>query len=230
MSCIPQNEMVVLAGDIKVHIESSNVGYDGMHGVFGYGDRITDGYRILEFTGGLNLVICNTSFMKQESQSVTYAAGPVKSMVDYIIMWQEDKVKVRNVKVIANEECVPKHKLLLMDMRLCSLIQQKDGIRSLNRECVYGSSRRKRREEYKSVVKDKVDEPEWKYLDVNEHWQQMQNMMMETAQVTCGLLKGPCRHKETWWWNEELAEAVREMKKKYGNWKKRKLNRGVEGV
>jgi len=38
--------------------------------------------------------------------------------------------------------------------------------------------------------------------------------MMETAQVTCGLSKGSCRHKETWWWNEEVAEAVREKKKK----------------
>jgi len=27
------------------------------------------------------------------------------------------------------------------------------------------------------------------------------------------LLKGPCRHKETWWWNEEVAEAVRERRK-----------------
>jgi len=27
------------------------------------------------------------------------------------------KVKVRNVKVIPNEECIPKHKLLVMDMR-----------------------------------------------------------------------------------------------------------------
>ena len=31
--------------------------------------------------------------------------------------------------------------------------------------------------------------------------------MMDTAQVTCGLSKGPCRHKETWWWNEEVVEA-----------------------
>jgi len=44
--------------------------------------------------------------------------------------------------------------------------------------------------------------------------------MMDTAQVTCGLTKGPCRHKETLWWNEEVAEAVREKKKKYGNWRK----------
>jgi len=29
---------------------------------------------------------------------------------------QGDKVKVHNVKVISNEECVPKHKLLVMDM------------------------------------------------------------------------------------------------------------------
>jgi len=44
----------------------------------------------------------------------------------------------------------------------------------------------------------------------------MKNIVMETAQVTCGLLKGLCRHKETWWWNEAVAEAVREKKKKYG--------------
>jgi len=46
--------------------------------------------------------------------------------------------------------------------------------------------------------------------------------MMETAQVTCGLSKDPCRHKETWWGNEEVADAVREKKRKYGNWKKEK--------
>jgi len=63
------------------------------------------------------------------------------------------------------------------------------------------------------MVKDKVAEAEWKCIDVNEHWQPMKSIMMDTAQVTCGLSKGPCRHKETWWWNEEVAEAVREKRK-----------------
>jgi len=45
----------------------------------------------------------------------------------------------------------------------------------------------------------------------------MKNIMMETAQVTCGLLKGPRRHKETCWRNEEIAAAIREKKKKYGH-------------
>jgi len=49
-------------------------------------------------------------------------------------------------------------------------------------------------------------EAEWKYLDVNKHWQQMKNIMMETSQVTCGLSKGQRSHKETWWWKEELLK------------------------
>jgi len=110
--------MVVLASDMNGHVGSSNVGNDGMHGGFGYGDRNADGSRILQFADGLNLVICNIVFMKQESQLVTYAASPVLiSMVDYIIVQQEEKAKVRNVKVITNEECVPKHKFLVMDIR-----------------------------------------------------------------------------------------------------------------
>jgi len=53
-------------------------------------------------------------FIKQKSQ--TYAAGAVKSKVDYVIVLQEDKAKFCNVKVIPYEECVPNHKLLVMDM------------------------------------------------------------------------------------------------------------------
>ena len=35
---------------------------------------------------------------------------------------------------------------------------------------MYGSLRRKRREEYQSIVRHKVEEADWKYSDVNEHY------------------------------------------------------------
>jgi len=63
-------------------------------------------------------------------------------------------------------------------------------------------------------------EAKWKCLGVNDHWQQMKDIMMETAQDIRGMTKGPCRHEETWWWNEDVAEAVREKKIMYGKWKK----------
>ena len=63
---------------------------------------------------------------------------------------------------------------------------------------------------------DKVEDVKWKGLGVNDHWQQMKDIMMETAQDIYGMTKGPRRHKETWWRNEEVAEAVRYKKIKYG--------------
>jgi len=91
-----------------VHVRSSNVGYDGTHGGCVYAASNAADSGILGVCRWV--CICNTLFMKQESKLVTYVAGSVKSTVDCIIVWQGDKAKVRNVKVIPNEECVPKHK------------------------------------------------------------------------------------------------------------------------
>jgi len=101
--------------------------------------------------------------VKQESQRVICAAGSVKSTVHYTIVRQEDKAKVCNVKVIPDEECVPKHKLLVMNMRFnttkrwCKKLEP--GVR------VWKRKERKTREEYESMVKDKLEEAEWKELD-----------------------------------------------------------------
>ena len=40
-------------------------------------------------------------------------------------------------------------------------------------------------EEFRCMVGDKVEEVKWKGLDVNDHWQQMKGIMMETAQDIC---------------------------------------------
>jgi len=37
----------------------------------------------------------------------------------------------------------------------------------------------------------------------------MKGIMMVTQDI-CGMAKGPRRHKVTWWWDEEVAEAVRD--------------------
>ena len=162
MSCIPQNELIVLAGDMNGHVGSSNVGCDEMHGRYGYGDRNADGSRILEFTNGLNLVICNTLSMKQEAKLVTYVAGSVKSVVDYIIVQQGDKSKVCNVKLIPNKECVPKHKLLVIDMQFN--ITKRWHKKFKPRMRVWKLKEEKTYEEHKSMVKDKVEDAEWNTL------------------------------------------------------------------
>jgi len=101
--------------------------------------------------------------------------------------------------------------LIYAHNQLCGLIQQKSDIKKFEpRVCVWKRKEEQTCEEYKSMLRDKVEEEEWKHLDANKHWHNMKKIMMETAWHICGMSKGPCRHKETWWWNEEVPEAVRE--------------------
>ena len=42
--------------------------------------------------------------------------------------------------------------------------------------------------------------------------------MVHSTEKTCGRTKGPRRHKETWWWNSEVQEAVDRKSKSFQNW------------
>ena len=113
---------------------------------------------------------------------------------------------------------MPKHKLLVMDMWFKATETWHRKFEPRVR--VWKLKEEKTCEEYRCIVGDKVEKAKWKGLGVNDHWQQMKGVMMETAQDICGMTKGPCRHNETWWWDEDVAEAAREKQIMYGKWKK----------
>ena len=72
-----------------------------------------------------------------------------------IIFRQGDKAKVRNVKVIPNEELVPKHKLLVMDMWF--IITKRRRKKFEPRICVWKLNEEQTCEDYKSMLRDKVE-------------------------------------------------------------------------
>ena len=43
---------------------------------------------------------------------------------------------------------------------------------------------------------------------VNEKWQSMRAILVSTTEEVYGTHRNPPRHKETWWWNDEIARAV----------------------
>ena len=94
----------------------------------------------------------------------------MKSTVDYIMVRQEDKAKVRNLKVISSEECVPKHKLLVMYMWFKATKSWRRKFEPRVRVW-----KEKTCEEYRCMVRDKVQEAAWKGLGVNDHWQRKRN-------------------------------------------------------
>jgi len=62
-----------------------------------------------------NLKIVNTWFRKRAEHLITYRSGHVASQIDYILLRQNEAVKVKNCKVIPGEECIMQHRLVLTE-------------------------------------------------------------------------------------------------------------------
>jgi len=65
------------------HVGAAADGYENVHGGRGYGDRNTEGERILEFATANDLVIGNTLFIKRESHLVTFQSAGRKTQIDF---------------------------------------------------------------------------------------------------------------------------------------------------
>ena len=62
-------------GDFNGHVGRSSLGYDGIHGGFGWGECNGEGERILEFADSLDMVVGNTFFTKDDEKLITYKSG-----------------------------------------------------------------------------------------------------------------------------------------------------------
>ena len=45
-------------------------------------------------------------------------------------------------------------------------------------------------------------------------------LITEVAATVCGVTKGKCRQRKTWWWCDEVEKAVKTKKQKFKEWKK----------
>ena len=58
-------------------------------------------------------------------------------------------------------------------------------------------------------------------------WKVLKDSLLTAADKVCGWTKGPPRHKETWWWNDEVDTAVKEKRELWKNWKLGKISKNL---
>ncbi|MBV8233323.1 MAG: hypothetical protein JO329_25390 [Planctomycetaceae bacterium] len=218
-SQIPDKEGIMIGGDLNGHVGKETGIYSSVHGGFGYGDRNEGGKRILEFALGMNLRIGNTWFKREEEKLVTYESGGNKSVIDYILFRKSEWYKIKNVKVINGEECIPQHKLIVVDFnvdfRRHRKVIQKEKIRywKLN-DVNYRNSFEAKLEKDKELIDRTVG--------VEEKWKTMRDTWMEAAKEVCGVARSNRVHRRKWWWSAEIAAVVKDKKSKYRKWHKSK--------
>ena len=67
---VPNSEKLFIEGDLNGH-----VGFEAVHGGFGYGSRNQEGEEVLDFAIDFDLMIANTFFRKRQSHLVTFSSG-----------------------------------------------------------------------------------------------------------------------------------------------------------
>jgi hypothetical protein len=114
---VPISEKLFIGGDINGHVGSTRVGFDGVHGGFGYGSRNQEGEGILNFALAYDLFVANTLFRKRVSHLVTFSSGQHCSQINFILVRREHRHACLDCKVIPEECVVPQHKLVVANFR-----------------------------------------------------------------------------------------------------------------
>ena len=75
------------------------------------------------------------------------------------------------------------------------------------------------RSKFRERIEVRADEV-FKASGVDDKWEVIKDVLVKTAEEVCGITKGLPRHRETWWWNDDVAVAVKEKRKCFKKWHK----------
>ena len=219
VSNMGDKELVIVTGDLNGHVGNTadmKVGYEGVHGGFGYGNRNSEGERILEFCDATNMVVANTLFKKRDSRLVTYQSGNSSSQIDYILVRKAHRKFVKDVKVIAGGECATQHRLVVCDLSVKSVKEVKRPF--VARRKVWKLKKVVAREDFSAAVKQKLESLD-KGTRVEDQWSALKSCLLDASDRVCGWTKGQVRRRETWWWNDEVDRAIKVKRRLWKEWK-----------
>ncbi|XP_057295456.1 uncharacterized protein LOC130623926 [Hydractinia symbiolongicarpus] len=152
------------------------------------------------------MVVCNTSFSKRQSRLITYESGACKTQIDYFLVRKSDKKVMKDVKVISGEERISQHRLLVCDIILKSVKEAKGKyrpcrkVRRLKEDIVA--------RQFSAKLQQLARNGQCDSDNVESTWTTLKNCLLEASVDTCGWMKGPARHRQTWWWNNEVDQCI----------------------
>jgi hypothetical protein len=101
----------------------------------GYGDRNMEGEMLLEFAVAMGLVVVNTWFRKDDKKKVTYESGDCRTVIDYVLMRQCDRKRVKDVRgiqdepcILQDEPCIIQDKLVICEVTIMECVKRRKEV------------------------------------------------------------------------------------------------------
>ena len=163
-----------------------------------------------ELCAAADLVISNTYFTKYDSQLLSFCSVNVCSQIDYILVQKSDFKSVCDVKVIGGEECVSQHKLLVGDLELNTSFSKSHCIPP--KQKLWKLSNPEVRLGYGNCVHESAQSFQ-NPQNSDGAWTEIKTCLLNACDIIFGwTLGGKLKHKETWWWNDEVDSSIKEKR------------------
>ena len=215
LRAIPEGERVIVGGDLNGHVGISREAIERIHGGWGVGEKNEEGERVTDFAMAFDLSIVNTFFEKRPKHLVTYKSGGRQSQIDFLMCRRQQLNEVKNCKVINGESVAAQHRVLVLDWEIkCSKRRIPEKVTPKIKWW------RLKEENLKIQFREKVLSERRLLENVQEWWEANSTVIVRAGQEVFGMTTGrrPPGDKETWWWNDEVKDAIRAKKEAKKKW------------
>ena len=215
LRAIPEGERVIVGGDLNGHVGITREAIERIHGGWGVGEKNEEGERVTDFAMAFDLSIVNTFFEKRPKHLVTYKSGGRQSQIDFLMCRRQQLNEVKNCKVINGESVAAQHRVLVLDWEIkCSKRRIPEKVTPKIKWW------RLKEENLKIQFREKVLSERRLLENVQEWWEANSTVIVRAGQEVLGMTTGrrPPGDKETWWWNDEVKDAIRAKKEAKKKW------------
>ena len=204
---ISTEERIVLGADLNGHVGEGNIGDEEIMRRYGAGTRNKEGSMVVDFWKRMDLAIVNAYFKKKDEHRVTYKSGGKSTQVDYVMCRRRNLKEMCDCKVILNECVAKQHRMVVCKMVLMVKKKKAEKVKTKIRwwKLKETSCQEAFRQEVTRILGGKDGLP--------DEWDKTAKMLRKTAKTVLGVTFGKRKgDKETWWWNEEVQESIKEKK------------------
>ena len=158
---------------------------------------------LLDFCDQEELSVANTWY-KKDKRKVTYSSGGNDTEIDFVLVEKEKRKYMRDVKVIPGES---QHNLVVVDAEEQKLKKSVKKSRRV-RWTVWKLKEKEIKEKFEERVVESVD------TDLMDLWGSYKNGVLQVCDELCGKTKRRGDQGNTWWWTEQVRDAIDQWKEK----------------
>ena len=125
--------------------------------------------------------------------------------INFVLVGKSNRKYLKDVKAIPREL---QHRLLVTDIDKSKLKKAVKNKQTIKRR-VWKLKENNMKTRFQERVKELAN------IDVPNLWNTFKNCMLQACDEVCEKKTGLWNHGDTWWWNEELKEAIHQKKVTY---------------